>query len=60
MDVDPLGNPLSPSVTYDDCPYEGCRMTLPHLHSLIFCGCRFLVSQAEHCGLAVCPHRRRS
>jgi len=32
---DPLGNRLSLSRASDDCPAEGCRMTFPHLHSLV-------------------------
>lgn len=56
MECDPLGNPLSESVTYDDCPYP-CRMTLPHYHSLIFCRCGFLVASAKTCPTIICPYR---
>lgn len=57
MEHDPLGNPISISLAPLDCPYEGCHMTFPHKHSLIFCKCRFLVAMARTCPATVCPYR---
>jgi len=43
---DPLGNPLTLSRTYDDCPYP-CQMTLPHLHSRIVAPVRLALETAR-------------
>jgi len=54
---DPLGNPLLEAVEPGDCPYP-CSMTLPHVHSLIFCSrCVFLVRAAPQCNYPCCPYQ---